>query len=255
VSNANIGSATPRVIVGKTVLVTGASGGLGKAIVPALLATGVRRVIATDLRTERWDSPAVEPVVLDITDRRSVAEAAAQLSADVDILINNAGHNHNTRFLDVDDDDNALREMQVNYFGTLNMIRAFSPAMRNRGHGVIVNMMTIGSHVSFPNMGSYCASKAALDSMTMAVRAELSYFGVDVVGIYPPAADTKMSAHVPPPKMAPSDVAAQLVAALQDGREDSYFGMADDLYARARREPKAVERMLRGRVAPPDRAR
>ena len=244
-------SPKPREISGKTVLITGAGGGLGRYIVPALLAAGVRRVTAADRSAERWDDTAVEPIVLDITRRGDVAEAATRFARDIDILINNAGHNHNTRFLEVDDPDNALREMQVNYFGTLNMIRAFSPAMRKRGHGVIVNMLTVGSHVCFPNMGSYCASKAALHSMTQSVRAELGFYGIDVIGIYPPAVDTKMSSHVPPAqKMSPESVAAQLVATLRSGDEEIYIGMAADLYDRARHEPKAVENMLKGRVAP-----
>ena len=244
-------AAKPREISGKTVLITGAGGGLGRCIVPALLAAGVRRVIAADRISERWNDAAVEPIMLDITNRSDVAEAAARFAKDIDILINNAGHNHNTRFLEVDDPGNALREMQVNYFGTLNMIRAFSPAMRQRGHGVIVNMLTVGSHVCFPNMGSYCASKAALHSMTQSVRAELGFYSVDVVGIYPPADDTKMSSHVPPAqKISPEGVAAQLVTTLRSGDEEIYIGMAADLYDRARREPKAVEDMLKGRVAP-----
>ncbi len=250
-SDANASPSKPREISGKIVLITGASGGLGRCIVPALLAAGARRVIAADRSLERWNDAAVEPIVLDITNRNGASDAAMRLADDVDVLINNAGHNHNTRFLEVDDPENALREMQVNYFGTLNMIRAFSPAMRRRGHAVIVNMLTVGSHVCFPNMGSYCASKAALHSMTQSVRAELGFCGVDVVGIYPPAVDTKMSSHVPPAqKISPEDVAAQLVATLCNGDEEIYIGMAADLYERARREPKAVENMLKGRVAP-----
>jgi NAD(P)-dependent dehydrogenase (short-subunit alcohol dehydrogenase family) len=251
VPDANASASKPRDIAGKTVLLTGASGGIGRCIVPALLAAGVSRVIAADRRPESWDAPEVEPAALDITDRSKVAELAARCADEVDLLINNAGHNHNTRLLEVDDPDNAAREMQVNYFGTLNMIRAFGAAMRRRGHGVIVNMLTVGSHVCFPNMGSYCASKAALHSLTQSVRAELGFYGVDVIGIYPPAVDTKMSSHVPAAqKIAPERVAAELVAALRHGPEDVYIGMAGDLYDRARREPKAVEDMLKARVAP-----
>lgn len=250
-SNANLSSLRPREISGKTILITGAGGGLGRCIVPALLAAGARRVIAADRSAEHWNDTAVEPIVLDITHCGDVKDAATRFGDNVDILINNAGHNHNTRFLEVDDPDNALREMEVNYFGTLNMIRAFSPAMRRRSHGVIVNMLTVGSNVCFPNMGSYCASKAALHSMTQSVRAELGFYGIDVVGIYPPAVDTKMSLHVPPAhKMSPESVAAQLVATLRSGDEEIYIGMAAELYERARREPKAVENMLKGRVAP-----
>jgi len=239
-----------REIAGKTVLITGAGGGIGQKLIPAFLAAGAGRILAADRTPGTWHDARIEPVALDITDARQVTGAAAKYAEATDILVNNAGHNHNTRFLDTDP-GNALREMEVNYFGTLAMIRAFAPAMRARRHGVIVNMITVGAHVSFPNMGSYCASKAALHLLTQTVRAELGYHGVDVVGIYPPAVDTQMSAHVPPAsKISPQEVADGVIAALRNGEEETYIGMAADLREKLRQDPKAVERTLKARVAP-----
>ena len=141
----------------------------------------------------------------------------------------------------------------MNYFGTLRVIRAFAPAMRKRRSGTIINIMSVGSHISFPNMGSYCASKSALHILTQSVRAELSFFGVDVIGIYPPAVDTPMSAHVPATNKIPAElVASHVLDALRDGIDDVYVGPAAELYERIRREPKVIETMLRSRVAPFD---
>ena len=250
-SDAASPSIRPRDVTGTTILLTGARGGIGRCIVAALLDAGAKRIIAADRQPAAWESPLVEPVALDITDRDQVTALAARLADQVDILINNAGQNRNAPFLQTGDPDDAVQEMQVNYFGTLNMVRAFGSAMRRRGDGVIVNMLTLGSHVCFPNMGSYCASKAALHSMTQSVRAELGYYGVDVIGIYPPAVDTRMSMQVPAAqKMQPEDVAAHVVSALRDGVEDVFIGAAAGLYERARREPKAVETMMKVRVAP-----
>ena len=64
--------------------------------------------------------------------------------------------------------------MEVNYFGTLSMIRAFAPVLKANGGGAIVNMLSILSRVALPMMGTLCASKAASLSMTQAVRAELN---------------------------------------------------------------------------------
>lgn len=239
-----------RDIAGKTILITGAGGGIGRKLVPAFLAAGAKRILAADRSAGTSDSTQVESIALDITDEQQVAATAAKYAGSVDILVNNAGHNHNTRFLDTDP-GNALREMQVNYFGTLAMIRAFTPAMRARQSGTIVNMITVGAHVSFPNMGSYCASKAALHLLTQTVRAELGYYGVDVVGIYPPAVDTQMSAHVPPAsKISPQEVADGTIAAIRSGEDEIYIGMAAGLHDKVRQDSKAVENMLKARVAP-----
>ena len=235
-----------------TVLITGASGGLGKKLVDAFVQAGATRVIAASRRAVSWNHPQVVPIELDVTNDAQVLDAATRHAHELDILINNAGYNHNTKFLDVDA-DNARSEMEVNYFGTLRVIRAFAPAMRKRRSGTIINIMSVGSHISFPNMGSYCASKSALHILTQSVRAELSFFGIDVIGIYPPAVDTPMSAHVPATNKIPAElVASHVLDALRDGIDDVYVGPAAELYERIRREPKVIETMLRSRVAPFD---
>jgi NAD(P)-dependent dehydrogenase (short-subunit alcohol dehydrogenase family) len=119
--------------------------------------------------------------------------------------------------------------------------------MKKRGSGVIVNMLTILSHVSIPMLGSYCASKAAAWSMTQAVRGELGPRGIRVIGIFPGAVDTDMSAEFPPPKMPPADVAQAVIDAITSGQDDAYPGeMAQGLLAGLRADAKAVERELGG---------
>jgi NAD(P)-dependent dehydrogenase (short-subunit alcohol dehydrogenase family) len=239
-------------LAGKTILVTGANGGLGMQLVEAFVAAGARQILAASRNPVSWSHAVVSGIALDVCDEQQIDAIAAAHMRDVDILINNAGLNHNSRFLNIDA-ENARREMEVNYFGTLRMIRAFAPAMRDRGSGTIVNIISSGAYASFPNMGSYCASKAGLRLLTQSVRAELGYFGVKVVAAYPPAVDTRMSMHVPAEhKMAPERVAAELLAGLRDEREDIHIGVAADFYERVRREPKVVEAMLKARVAPRD---
>jgi NAD(P)-dependent dehydrogenase (short-subunit alcohol dehydrogenase family) len=168
-----------------------------------------------------------------------------RLAGKVDILVNNAGANFGRGLLQDKTLDNARTEMQVNYFGPLALIRAVAPAMKKRGAGVVVNMLTILSHVSMPLLGSYCASKAAAWSMTQALRGELGPRGIRVIGIFPGAVDTRMSADFPPPKLSPEEVGQAVIAAIRDGGEDVYPGaMAEGLIAGLRADAKAVERDL-----------
>ena len=87
--------------------------------------------------------------------------------------------NTNTGILANDDADRARHEMDVNYFGLLNMCRAFAPQMTARRAGLIVNMLSSASLSPVPRMGSYCASKAAAWSLTRCLRAEVEADGVD----------------------------------------------------------------------------
>jgi hypothetical protein len=140
--------------------------------------------------------------------------------------------------------------MEVNYFGTLHMVRAFAPAMRQRRRGVIVNMLSMVSYVNIPRMGTYCATKAAAWSLTQAIRAELAPDGVDVYGIFPSATDTTMSAHLTIPKLAPATVAAAVVNAIRDGIEDQCDGLIhEELYNALRTDPKSVERRMAATVS------
>ena len=225
--------------------VSGANGGIGRELVAALSAAGARRIIAAVRQPATHDDPRIEAHALDLTVAASIAALAEACAQDLDIVINNAGVNANQGLLDPDDDRAARAEMEVNYFGTLAMARAFAPAMKRRGQGVIVNMLTVVAHANLPLMGSYCASKAAELSLTQGLRAELMPWGVRVVGIFPGAVDTAMSTDFPPPKIAPRQVADAVVDAITTGIEDSYVGpMAHDLRARLAEDPKAVERDL-----------
>ena len=236
-----------REIAGRTVLVTGANGGIGRALLAALVEGGAARILA-GVRAPgalgKVDAK-IEELVIDVTDHVSVAAALKDPGDAVDILINNAGVNRTEGLLDADSMAAAEAEMAVNYFGPLRMVRALAPAMRRRGSGVVVNMLTILSHANLPAIGSYCASKAAALSLTQGVRAELAPWGVRVIGVFPGAVDTEMSRDFPPPKMAPTAIAQAVVAAIRDGIEDVYPGrVAADLRDGLREDPKLVEREL-----------
>jgi NAD(P)-dependent dehydrogenase (short-subunit alcohol dehydrogenase family) len=211
-------------IEGAVAFVSGANRGLGAGFIEALLARGASKVYATAREPSAIASrdPRVVRLALDITQPGQVAEAA-RAAADVTLLINNAGVNHLERMLEPRDEEAARAEMEVNYFGNLRMCRAFAPALIANG-GAIVNILSILSRVSLPAMGSLCASKAAALRLTEGVRAELAGRGVRVIGVMPGAIDTDMSRHLPPPKLAVSEVVDAALAALDGGPDEVYVG-------------------------------
>ncbi len=212
-------------IKGQTVLVTGTSRGIGKVFVEALLAAGAAKVYAATRNVDgaHDEDDRVVAVKLDVTSAADIA-AAAGTCADTTVLINNAGINFNTRLLDTDQTDAAAAEMTTNYLGTLNMCRAFAPVIEGNGGGAIVNMASILARVNLPLMGSLCASKAAVYSMTQGIRAELASRGVAVFAVLPGAVDTDMTKDFPPPKAAPADIVAEVLAGMKAGEADIYPG-------------------------------
>ena len=231
-----------------TAFVTGANRGIGARFVEALLDRGAAKVYAAARDTSNLPSdPRIVKVALDITDSEAVAAAAAG-AGDVTLLINNAGFNSNTGAIKNPSMDDARREMEVNYFGTLSMIRAFQPVLKANGGGTIVNMLSILSRVALPMMGTLCASKAAGLSLTQAVRAELKTQGTQVFAVMPGAVDTDMSKDFPPPKLDPADVVRATLNGIESGDElDIYPGdMAQGLRAGLEHDPKEVEAELSG---------
>jgi NAD(P)-dependent dehydrogenase (short-subunit alcohol dehydrogenase family) len=158
-------------------------------------------------------------VRLDITDPAQVAAAAAR-GGDVTLLINNAGVATFSALLAGPDMDGARKEMEVNYFGTLNMCRAFAPILGRNGGGALVNLLSVASFSTGGRLGSYSASKMAQLGLTRGVRIELRAQGTLVVGVHPGWVDTDMIAHVAAAKATPEQVVAATLAGIEAGEEE-----------------------------------
>ncbi|MFM8410447.1 MAG: SDR family oxidoreductase [Alphaproteobacteria bacterium] len=181
----------------RTALVTGASAGIGRATAKKLAAAGVsvwaaaRRLDALDALAR--ETPGVRALRLDVTDEASIGAAMARLAAEdatVDLLVNNAGFGQMGAVEDVSVDK--LRyQMEVNVVGALRMAQAVLPGMRARRRGVIVNVSSPAGIAAMPFFGAYCASKAALESLTSALRMEVSDFGISIVLVRPGAIATE----------------------------------------------------------------
>jgi NAD(P)-dependent dehydrogenase (short-subunit alcohol dehydrogenase family) len=147
----------------------------------------------------------------------------AEQAQDVTILINNAGGFVAASFLDSPVED-IRREFETNFYGPLQLTRAFAPILEHNGGGHILTVHSVLSWLALS--GSYSASKAALWSQTNSLRLALQPRGIGVTGLHVGYIDTDMAAHVDQPKSSPRDVARQAV----DGIEaDAHEVLADDV--------------------------
>jgi NAD(P)-dependent dehydrogenase (short-subunit alcohol dehydrogenase family) len=242
-------------IKGKVVMVTGANGGIGQALVKAFLAEGAGKVYAA-ARDESTVAPLVQagggrvvPLQLDILNVGRIAHLAGEC-ADVEILVNNAGINRGLWLTAPAGVEAVREEMEVNFFGTLAMCRAFAPVMAHRGSGVIANVCSILGLVNMPVNGTYCVSKAAGHSLLQGLRGELSPKNVRVVGIYPGPVDTRLTAGLEIPKASPNDVATAILEGLATGAEDIFPDeMSRQAHAMMLQDPKLAEKEF-GKMIP-----
>ncbi|MFW9264111.1 SDR family oxidoreductase [Nostoc sp. CALU 546] len=237
-------------VLGAIALVTGANGGLGKYFVEGLRAQGVAKIYAGARKVDALaeivatDPQRIIPIQLEITDEESVRQAALKCQ-DVNLLINNAGVGLNQGLIAAPDLSSARAEMEVNYFGTLIMCRAFAPILKQNGGGAIANMVSMVARVNLPFNGSYGASKAAVLSLTQAVRAELAAQKTLVVAVLPGAIDIGMGKSFPDPKVPPEEVVLDALQAVVDGIEEVYPGeQAKQLNEQLMQDPKGVEKFI-----------
>ena len=181
----------------RTVLITGASSGIGEAIARQLLAEGYR-VFAGARRVERMAAlrdAGARLLALDVTDEASMSAAIASVVADggrLDALVNNAGYGSYGSLEDVPLEE-GRRQFEVNVFGLARLTQLALPIMRGQGAGRIVNITSIGGKMHEPFGAWYHATKFAVEGMSDCLRMELAPFGVDVIVIEPGAIKTEWS--------------------------------------------------------------
>ena len=179
----------------QTVLVTGASSGLGAAIAAGLTAGGYR-VVGTS-RQPRGDGGAIPMVAMDVDDDASVAMAIGQVVAlvgRIDAVVNNAGFGIAGAIEDTTSDE-AGAQMCTNFLGTHRVCRAVLPLMRAQGGGRIVNVSSLAGIVPLPFQAFYSASKFAVEAYSEALRIEAKPFGIHVSMIAPGDDATGFTAH------------------------------------------------------------
>ena len=218
----------------KTVFITGASTGIGHASAihlsrnGYLVFAGVRKTSDADrLNQEGGDN--VVPVPIDVTDGESIAAAVdlvrPRLAArGLDGLVNNAGIGLSAPVEYVTEED-LRRVFEVNVFGQIAVTQALLPLIR-QARGRIVNMGSVGSHISIPFFGAICATKSAFRSLNDALRLELHPFGIHVAMIEP------ASIHTPATDKTLGD-AEGVIAALPPEGKQRYGVMLREFIRRA----------------------
>jgi len=171
-------------VVGKTVLITGGSSGIGESAAKKIAEAGgtvvlVARTlenlekVASEIRA---DGGTAHVYPCDLSDMDAIAAMADQVLADlggVDILINNAGRSiRRSLALSYERIHDYQRTIQLNYLGAVQLILKFIPGMRERGFGQIINVSSVGVQTRAPRFGAYIASKSALDSLCDSLQAE-----------------------------------------------------------------------------------
>ncbi|WP_351236119.1 SDR family oxidoreductase [Streptomyces sp. NPDC002133] len=200
-------------ITGSVALVTGANRGIGRAFTRALISHGAAKVYAGARDPASVVDKDVIPLRLDVADEEDVAAAAAA-AGDVSIVINNAGISGNATRLMEGTFDGARQAMDVNYFGTWAVSRAFAPILARNGGGALVNMLSLASWASNPRFPGYAASKAAQWSLTDALRQALHTQGTRVVGVHAGFVDTDLSTWTDSSKISADTVAELTMKAL-----------------------------------------
>ncbi|WP_254767066.1 SDR family NAD(P)-dependent oxidoreductase [Salinilacihabitans rarus] len=187
---------------GKTVLVTGAGSGIGRATATRCAEEGAH-VVVTDVDTaggeetvERVEAAggAAEFAELDVTDGERVHEVVDAVEAErgLDVLVNNAGVGHPPSALEETDDSIRDYVFEVNVEGVWNGCHAALPHMKARGEGAIVNVGSLASFVGLPKQAAYSLSKGAVLNMTRAIAAEAGPHGVRANAVCPGFTDTSL---------------------------------------------------------------
>jgi NAD(P)-dependent dehydrogenase (short-subunit alcohol dehydrogenase family) len=235
-------------VANKTVLITGANRGIGRALVDETLRRGAKRVYAgTRGGTLQVADERVTPLVLDVTNTAQIQQAVERVGA-LDVLINNAGV---AIYDDPGNLDTIEQHLAVNLFGIIKVTRAFLPLLK-RSNGAIVNNLSLAALAPLPMIPGYSMSKAAALNMTQSLRARLARQGVSVQAVILGPIDTDMNRGFDIPKAAPATAAKGIFDGLQKGEEEIFPDPASQSIAEGWRAgtAKVLERQFEAFVPP-----
>ena len=204
-------------IATKTVLITGANRGIGRALVEEALRRGAKRVYAGTRQALTHPNERVTPLILDVTDAAQIRSASERIES-LDLLINNAGI---ALYDDLSDPATVEQQLAVNFHGPYAVTRALLPLLI-RAKGTIVNNTSLMAVAPFPVTPGYAISKAALFSLTQSLRALLAQHDVSVHAVLTGPTDTDMTRGFEVPKASPDAVAKAIFDGVERGEEDIF---------------------------------
>jgi short-subunit dehydrogenase/uncharacterized OB-fold protein len=215
----------------------------------ALFAAGAARVFVGVAET--W-KPYVTPsraeiVSLDETDPASVSDLARRFGAEVDILVNNADYFRPGGLIAGSDASTSRAGFETNCLGMMRLAAAFGPVMQaraaetGRAAAAFVNIISAWCLSGPPEYAAYAATQAALRSLSHGLRAQLRPSGLKVVDVLTGPIDDEWRQTIRPPKVAPAALAAAVVAALREGREEVVVGeIAKEIHAKWAEDPRLL---------------
>lgn len=206
-------------IENSVVLVTGANRGIGLAFARELLARGARKVYAAARNPATVTLPGVQALQLDVTKPDEIAAAVRQ-AGDVTLVINNAGIAQPGGFLAEDSEAVSRRMFETNFYGMLNVSKAFAPVLKANGGGALLNVLSVASWVNGGELAAYSASKSAAWALTNSLRHELAAQKTQVLGLHMAYVDTDLTQGFEVPKTSPETIVQRALDALAAGAEE-----------------------------------
>ncbi len=178
----------------KTVLITGASSGIGKATALYFAEKGwnVAATMRNPEKTEGLNAPNIRCYMLDVTDITSIKNTIALAIKDfgnIDVIVNNAGYGA-VGIFEKAKDEQLQKQFDVNVFGVFNVIREILPHFRAKKSGTIINVTSVGGRITFPIYSVYHATKWAVEGFAESLHFELKPLGIKVKNIEPGAIKT-----------------------------------------------------------------
>jgi uncharacterized oxidoreductase len=244
-------------LAGRTILLTGAARGIGRALLDELIARRAKRIFivgrdAAALAELQARHPSLQPIAADLSNQAQLDELIAELRGipDLSVLINNAASQLLTDLVDAESDRHRpalTSEIMLNFSAPIQLAVALLPQLLQQSSAMIVNVTSGLALAPKQSAPVYCASKAGLRSFTKALRyqAQARAGHIRIVEALPPLVDTAMTQGRGRGKISPAACAAKIIAGMEQGRDRIYVGKARLLRAIHGLSPALADRLMR----------